>query len=241
MRRHLPIAAAAILAVALVALGGCTTKVVTTDGAAPLNTVTASGSGETLAAPDMAEMFFGVSVLKPDAKAALDGASDVASAVTDAVKKAGIPADDIQTANISVYPEYSGNGEKAPTVSGYRASVQVRVKIRDLAKIGDVIGAASDAGANEIGGPSFTLDDDVAAQDEAITDAIADARRRAETMAKAAGKSLGEIVAVTETGVSTPPIYWGAERAAMDSALSVPIEPGQLNVNASVTVVFELK
>jgi uncharacterized protein YggE len=231
---------AAVLVLALLALGGCTTKVVTTEGATPLNTVTASGTGESLAAPDMAEMYFGAGVLEDDAKAALAGASAIADAITTAVKDAGVPTDDIQTANVSVYPEYTGGGDKAPTVTGYRASVQVRVKIRDLEKIGDVIGAASDAGANEIGGPTFMLDDDAAAQDAAIEDAIADARRRAETMAKAAGKSLGAIISVSETGVSVPPIYLG-ERAALDSTFSVPIEPGQLNVTAGVTVVFELK
>jgi len=243
MRRYLLIAASAALAVALIALGGCSTKVVTTDGALPLNTVTASGSGETLSAPDMAEMYFGANVLKADAKAALDGASQVATAITDAVKSAGIPAEDIQTANVSVYPEYRGNGDKAPEVTGYRASVQVRVKVRDLEKIGDVIGAASDAGANEIGGPNFTLDDDAAAQDEAIQDAIKDARRRAETMAKAAGKTLGGIIAVTEAGASVPPLYYGRSAGvALDAyGAGVPIEPGQLTVNASVTVVFELK
>jgi uncharacterized protein YggE len=241
MSRPRIILAATALTLSLLALGGCGTTVVTADGATPLNTVTSSGAGEALAAPDMAEMYFGVGVLEPDAKAALDGASDVAAAITDAVKGTGIPAEDIQTANVSVYPEYRGGGEKAPEISGYRASVQVRVKIRDLEKIGDVIGAASDAGANEISGPSFMLDDDVAAQDEAIEDAIADARRRAETMAKAAGKTLGAIISVSEAGASAPPLYYeGARYAAADMG-SVPIEPGQLNVNAGVTVVFELK
>jgi uncharacterized protein YggE len=231
---------AAVLVFALVALGGCTTKVVTSDGATPLNTVTASGTGEALAAPDMAQMYFGVSALEPDAKAALDSASATADAITKAVKDAGIPAADIQTANVSVYPEYSGYEEDTPRISGYRASVQVRVKIRDLDTIGAVIGAANDAGANEIGGPSFMLDDDADAQDAAITDAIDDARRRAEVMAKAAGKSLGAIISVSEAGVSIPPIAYQMDaRVAAESA--VPIEPGQLDITAGVTVVFELK
>ena len=232
----------ALLALGVIALGGCTTKVVTSDGATPLNTVTASGTGEALAAPDMAEMNFGASVFEPDAKAALANANTAAEAIVAAVKDAGVPADDIQTANVSVYPEYTGNGEKAPEISGYRASIQVRVKIRDLEKIGDVIGAASGAGANEINGPSFMLDDDDEAQATAIEDAIADARSRAETMASAAGRTLGEIISVSETGMNVPVYYSDmGYRADFTAAESVAIEPGQLDITASVTVVFALE
>jgi uncharacterized protein YggE len=116
----------------------------------------------------------------------------------------------------------------------------VRVKLRDIEKIGDVISAASGAGANEISGPSFTLSDDSDVRNDAIELAIADARKRAEVMAKAAGKTLGEIVSVSEAGVSVPPVYYDmGTRAAAEAA--VPIEPGQLDVTTSVTVVFELK
>jgi hypothetical protein len=238
MNRRIIIAAALVLG--LLAATGCTTRVVTSDGLAPLNTVTSAGSGEALAAPDMAEMYFGASVLEPDAKAALGNAGAAAEAITEAVKAAGVSAEDIQTANVSVFPEYRGGENKAPEITGYRASVQVRVKIRDLAAIGEVISSASDAGANEINGPTFMLDDDEDAQSIAIEDAIDDARRRAEVMAGAAGRTLGGVISVSEAGVSIPPVYWaGLERAAAD--YSIAIEPGQLNVTASVTVVFELK
>ena len=227
------------LAVGALALSGCTTKVVTTEGAAPLHTVTSGGEGKAVSAPDMAEMYFGTAVVAQDAKPALGQANDTAKKIADAVKSAGVDAKDIQTANVSVWPEQNYEGDKA-TITGYRASIQVRVKIRDIDEIGTVIGAASDAGANEIGGPSFMLDDDDAVRAEAIELAIDDARARAEVMAKAAGKSLGEIISVSETG-SSAPIYYGARAEAMDAASAVAVEPGQLDIVASVTVVFELK
>ncbi|MHB1018238.1 MAG: SIMPL domain-containing protein [Coriobacteriia bacterium] len=227
------------LAVGVLALTGCTTKVVTTEGAAALHTVTAAGEGKAVSAPDMAEMHFGTTVVAPDAKTALGQANDTAKKITDAVKSAGVAAEDIQTANVSVWPEQNYEGDKA-TIVGYRASIQVRVKIRDIEEIGTVIGAASEAGANEIGGPNFMLDDDDAVSAEAIELAIADARARAEVMAKSAGKSLGEIISVSETGASTP-IYYGARTEALDAGAAVAIEPGQLDVMANVTVVFELK
>lgn len=228
---------AALLAAALVA-AGCT-KVVTTEGAAPLYTVTASGTGETFEAPDMAQMYFGATVSTDEASAALKQANDVAEAITAAVKDAGVAAEDIQTANVSVYPQQNYEGDKV-TITGYQATIQVSVKIRDIEAVGDVIGAASEAGANEISGPSFMLDDDAEANAEAIKLAIEDARGRAEVMAKASGKSLGEIISVNETGASSP-IYYGAARDSMAAGESVAIEPGQLNISTSVTVVFELK
>lgn len=228
----------AVLLVGLLVLGGCTTKVVTTEGAAPLYTVTASGTGETFEAPDMAQMYFGATVSADEASAALSQANELAKAITAAVKDAGVAAEDIQTANVSVYPQQNYEGDKV-TITGYQATIQVSVKIRDIEAVGDVIGAASEAGANEISGPSFMLDDDADANAKAIELAIADARARAEVMAKASGKSLGEIISVTETGASTP-IYYGA-KDSMAAAESVAIEPGQLNISTSVTVVFELK
>lgn len=218
------------------ALSGCGTKVVTTSGAAPLYTVTAAGNGEVAAPPDVAEMYFGSSVIAQDASGALSEASKNAEAIASAVKNAGVASEDIQTANVSVYPEM---GATPGQVTGYRASVQVRVKIRTLEDVGAVISAASDAGANEIGGPSFTIDNDADVRNQAIELAIADARKRGEVMAKAAGKTLGEIISVSEGNLDIP-IYYDRTMGAAEAA-SVPIEPGQLDVRASVTVVFELK
>lgn len=234
--RHLAIAT---VLVAALAVAGCTTKVVTAEGAAPLYTITASGTGETLEAPDMAQMYFGATVTTDDAATALSQANDIAKEITSAVKSAGVAAEDIQTANVSVYPQQNYEGDKV-TITGYQATIQVSVKVRDIESVGDVIGAASGAGANEISGPSFVLDDDAEASAKAIELAIEDARARAEVMAKAAGKSLGEIISVSETGASAP-VYYGASRDTMAAAESVAIEPGQLNITTSVTVVFELK
>lgn len=237
-RRLALLGLAAVLLLAL-GLGGCQTKVVTTDGAAPLYTVTAGGTGKVTSPPDTAEMYFGVSVQAEEAGAALEQASATAEEITDAVKRAGVAAEDIQTANVSVYPEQSGDGNRI-TITGYRASVQVRVKLRDIEAVGEVITAASGAGANEIGGPTFTLSDDAEVRNEAIELAIDDARTRAGVMAKAAGKSLGEIISVSETGVSIPPLFYDmGARATAEAA--VPIEPGQLDISTQVTVVFELK
>lgn len=222
----------------LAALSGCTAGGVSSNEPVPSRTVTASGTGITAAAPDVAEMYLGVTILEKDAKTALDTASKTATAITAAVKDAGVPAEDIQTANISVYPQYSNSMGTTSEITGYSASIQVRVKVRELAKIGDVITRANDAGANEVGGPTFTLSDDSEARAKSIKLAVDDARKKAQIMAEAAGKSVGEVVSISETGVQVPVIAYEAA-SVRDS--SVPIEPGQLDVTANVTVVFRLK
>lgn len=228
-----------LLLIASIALAGCQARAATAPGEPPPNTVSARGTGTAAAAPDQAEMSFGLTIQRDDAKKALEDASRVARTIADAVKKAGVPAEDVQTQNVSVYPQYSGGDKDTPPkIAGYSATISVRVKIRDIERVGTVIAAATDAGATEISGPTFTLSEDAPAAAEAIDEAIADARRRAEAMAKAAGKTLGDVLSISEVGITAPPLYAGDGRLA---SADVPIEPGQLDVSAQVVVVFELK
>lgn len=235
------VALVAVIAVLALALTGCQTKVVTSPGSGVLNTVTAQGEGKHLAAPDQAEMSFGVTTQGSDAKDTLADASGKADAVVAAIKKAGIDADDVQTSGVNLYPQYDYSNEKTPRITGYQASVNVRVTMREIDAVGDIISAAANAGATDISGPNFTLSEDAEARAAAIEKAVADAKARAEVMAKAAGKSVGEVVSISEAGVTVPIVY--AERtAAADMAGAAPkIEPGTLDIVASVTVVYELK
>jgi uncharacterized protein YggE len=231
----------AALALALVALAGCgeAANTATAAGAAA-NTVTASGAGTTQAAPDTAEMSFGVSTTSSNAKTALDDASKTAEQIASAVKEQGVADEDIQTQDVSLYPQtVDQNGEQV--ITGYQASLNVRVKVRDIAKLGEIISAANAAGANNISGPAFTISDPAPVRATAIEEAVADARKSAEAMAKAAGKSVGAVLSMSssDVGLVPGPMY---ERAALaDSAQDVPIEPGQLDITANVVVVFELR
>ncbi len=235
-----------VLAIALLAgalaLGGCTTKVVTAPPGSALNTVTATGEGKSVAAPDQAEMNFGVMTQGAEAKKTLDDAAKRADAVIAALKKAGVAAEDIQTSGVNLYPQQDYADGKTPRITGYQASVQVRVTMKEIEKVGDIIAAGTGAGANEVYGPTFTLSEQSKSRADAIDKAVADAKARAEVMAKAAGKSVGDVLSISEAGVNAPPIYYG-DRAKSDLAggSNVPIEPGTLDVTAGVTVVFELK
>lgn len=227
--------------VAALALGaGCSEA---PEDSAYLNTVTAAGNGKALSAPDTAEFTFGVETTDPKAKPALDRAGAAAEAISSAVQKAGVAKDDIQTSGVRVEPIYAEYKEGvAPHVVSYRAHVTLRARVRDMEIIGTVIEAATGAGANTINGPTFTLEDDAEASDAAISDAVADAKRRAQAMAEASDRELGGVVRVFETNVEIPfqPNYLYATQGSPDMSRAA-IEPGQLDVNARVTVIFSLK
>ena len=237
--RYATAALLAALALALVALPGCGEATTTTAGAAA-NTVTASGAGATQAVPDTAEMSFGVSTMSPNAKSALDEASRTAEQIASSLKKQGIADEDIQTQDVSVYPQTVDQDGKQ-VITGYQASLSVRVKVRDIARLGEIISAANAAGANNISGPTFTIDDSAPARAKAIEGAVADARKSAAAMAKAAGKSVGGVLSMSssDVGLVPGPMYSTSDMAG--AARAVPIEPGRLDISASVVVVFELK
>ena len=186
----------------------------TTPAGAAANTVTASGTGTTQAAPDTAEMSFGVTTMSPNAKSALDDASKIAEQIASAVKKQGVADEDIQTRDVSVYPQTADQNGKQ-VITGYQASLSVQVKVRDIAKLGEIISAANAAGANTISGPTFTIDDPAPARAKAIDEAVADARKSAEAMAKAAGKSVGEVLSMSSSDVGSVP---GPMSSASDMA-----------------------
>ena len=237
--RYATAALLAALALALIALAGCGEAATTTSAGAATNTVTASGAGTAQAAPDTAEMSFGVTTMSSNAKTALDEASKSAEQIASAVKKQGIADEDIQTQDVSVYPQTVDQDGKQ-VITGYQASLSVRVKVRDIAKLGEIISAANAAGANSISGPTFTIDDPAPARAEAIDEAVADARKSAEAMAEAAGKSVGDVLSMSSSDAGAVPMAYSMADAA-GSAKSVPIEPGQLDITANVVVVFELK
>ena len=237
--RYVTVALLAALALALVLLAGCGAVGTTTTAGAAANTVTASGTGTAQAVPDTAEMSFGVTTMSPNAKSALDEASKVAEQIASALKKQGVADDDIQTQDVSVYPQTVDQDGKQ-VITGYQASLSVRVKVRDIAKLGEVISAANAAGANEIGGPTFTVADPAPARAQAIDEAVADARKTAEAMAEAAGKSVGEVLSMSSSDAGMVAEAYGAFDMA-GAAKAVPIEPGQLDISANVVVVFELK
>jgi uncharacterized protein YggE len=209
--------------------------------------LTVSGSGNARVAPDEANVRLGVVAQAPTARAAQDQVNKVANAVLDAILKQGIKAEDIQTSGLSLSPLYSQNRpgaeSQAPRITGYQANNTVTVRVNDLTKVGPAIDAGLGAGANTLDGVEFGLRNDEAARAQALADAARAARAKAETLAKALGLRLGEILEVAEGGVSiSPPPYPRLARMAMaeSSMDSTPVSAGQVGVTASVTIRYRI-
>ena len=199
-----------------------------------------TGSARATVAPDMAIVTLGVSTEAETAAAAMSANSTSQQAVIDALKAEGIEARDIQTSGLNLSPKVEYANDRPPKLVGYTASNTVTVRIRDLAGMGRVLDKLVATGANEISGISFAREDMTAAEDQARADAVKDARRRAELMAEAAGMKLGRLRALSDSPVGDAPRPMLAMRAEAKADSPVPIAAGELEINASVSAVFDL-
>jgi uncharacterized protein YggE len=199
-----------------------------------------SATGEVTRVPDLAIISAGVQTLQPTATGAIEENATRMERVRAALKRAGIADRDIQTSSINLYPDYRQDERTGgnPQLIGYRAQNEVTVKFRDIANTGKILDALVAQGANQINGPMLSIDKPEAALDEARTQALANARSRAELYARATGKKVGRILAISESGGGVPgPIY---ARAAM-VAESSKIDAGEQALSITLSVTFELE
>jgi uncharacterized protein YggE len=205
-------------------------------------TLAISAEGRVTRAPDIATLSAGVQVEGPTAQEALAAQARLMTGVMTALREAGIADRDIQTSGLSLNPQYQYRDNQPPRVSGYMASNQVTVRVRDLAKVGETVDALVNKGGNTLNGISFGLDDPRAALDEARAEAMTTALARAELYAKAAGLKVKRIITITEGGGYTPapPVMYAARM--MESAdASTPVSAGEVDLSISVNVTFELE
>lgn len=196
--------------------------------------VTVTGEASIAVAPDMATMRVGVSSQEKTAREASEANARQMTGVLAAIKGAGVAERDVQTSRLSLQPQYDPN-KGTPRLTGFQASNQVTIRIRDVDSLPIVLDRAIAAGANEMSGIEFGVSEQSKLLDQARDDAIADARRKAELYAKAAGAKLGHVVSITEEGSAPPPRPMQAMRAG-----AVPIAPGEQTLRATVTVSYEL-
>lgn len=194
------------------------------------DTITVTGVGSVEAVPNEAQMSFGVETRASTAKAAVAANADAMRRIINALRQAR--GREIATQWVSVYPVTNDMG----AVDGYSASNSVSATA-DVDEAAALIDAAADAGANQISGPGLSSSNAEALYRQALGKAVAEARARAEVLAKAANRSLGEITSISES-TATP--YPHAERLQADSA-STPIVPGEQETSASITVTFSLR
>ena len=193
-------------------------------------TITVTGDGSITTVPDRATFSFTIETHAKTATAALNQNSSDATAVIAALKAAGVSSANLQTSQVSLMPQSSQDGT---TILGYIASNSVTVKT-PLANAGKVVDAAVGAGANGVSGPSLDVSDQDALYRDALHKAVDDAKLKAQSLADAAGLSLGGALTITEGGSASPlPV------ADKMSAVGAPIEAGTQQIQASVTVTYE--
>jgi hypothetical protein len=203
-----------------------------------------SGTGEIKVKPDIARIDLGVQTQDKDSAKAVQQNASIADAVIKAVRAAGVAESDIQTTNYSIQPLYDflqpkpGESQGQQVFRGYQVMNTVRVTVRKLAITGNVIDAATKAGANWSGGISLDLNDadKQKAEDAALAKAVADASRKAEIIAKAAGVSSLRLITISEGGGGSNPVpMMGRAEFAMAKA-PTPIVAGEQTISASVSV-----
>ncbi len=197
--------------------------------------VTVMGEATVAVAPDSAMIRIGVSSQDKTAREASDANARQMTAVLAAIKSNNIADRDIQTSRLSLQPQYDPNKSGTARLTGFQATNQVTVRIRDIGNLAAVLDSAISAGANEMSGIEFIVSEQSKLLDRARDDAIADAHRKAELYAKAAGSKLGHVIAISEEGSAPPPRPMQALRAG-----AVPISPGEQTLRAAVTVSYEL-
>jgi uncharacterized protein len=202
-------------------------------------TLTMSGQGEERAAPDTVTLSAGVSSEAPSAAAALAANTARMQAVFAALKKLGIAGQDMQTANFSVSPRMANDNNQPPHVAGYQVSNQVRVRLEDVSKLGAALDALVGAGANQVNSVEFSIRDSAALMTQARTDAVTDAKAKADIYAKAAGVTLGPILSISENDNGGPRPVFMAVRAMAGKA--VPVAAGEESVTANVSMVWEIR
>ena len=201
-----------------------------------------TATGEVTRVPDVAIITAGVVSRSATATGALQDASARMAKVLAALKRAGVADRDIQTSNVSLNPEYRYPQNESPQLTGYTATNQLTIRFRDIAASGKILDALVGQGANQINGPSLTIDKPEAALDEARANAVAIGRARAEAYARSLGLRVVRIVAVSESGgyAVLPPMPPMVAMARME-AQSTKIEPGEQKLQVSLAMTFELQ
>jgi uncharacterized protein YggE len=206
----------------------------------PPATVSVTGEATVSVPPDLAQVDGGVSSDAKTAREAFEANNAAMGKVLLALKGAGIAEKDIQTSQLSLQPQTSSSKTSGPpTIVGYRASNRVTIRLRDVTKVANVIDTLVGAGANDIGGIGFSVSNASKLLDEARERAIADARRKAEIYAKAAGVTLGAPVSISEESSPGPVPY--RRMAAGMPVSAAPVAQGEETLQVTVSVSWAIK
>lgn len=225
-----------------VILGACSTAAAqpVSPSDSPARTITVTGSGQVFLSPDIANISVGVHTEAEDAERAVADNNAQTQNVVQMLVDMGVDRQDIQTTNFSIYPRQDFDDQGRVRDITYVVENSVRVTVRELEDIGELLNAVVESGANNVFGIQFDVEDRVSALSDARQAAVDNARNVAEEMAQAAGVELGPLHSITVFGSAPTQVF--EERAlAADAGGAVPISPGQLSLTVEVNVVYEIQ
>ncbi|MGQ0843654.1 MAG: SIMPL domain-containing protein [Sporichthyaceae bacterium] len=230
----------AMVATLVVGNGSGPVRAASLDTALAANTVSVNGLGLVTGTPDVLSLQMGVERNGPVVNDVLNQTNEDLARIKAALKKYDVDDKDVQTSNLSINPFWDNN-----RINGYQVTQTLTVKLRNLAKSGEAISAAAEAGGNatRINGVNFDIEDNVKLVEAARANAFNDAKAKAEQYSKLAGRSLGRVSSVSESTEyqSGPPMPYLARAESADSAAApVPVSPGQQQVSVSTAVIWEL-
>jgi uncharacterized protein len=235
LKRQITGAAAAALVLAVAPASAQT--------AAAVRTLDIVGSAQVHVAPDAALISTGVVTEGDTAAAALKANSAAVAKVVEAIRSFGVEVKDLQTNGLSLaarnYRPDKPSATDKPHIIGYTAANTITVRVRDLAKLGDLIDKVAVAGANRIDGIEFVVSNQDGLLDEARRKAVADAKGKADLYAQAAGLTLGKVMSLTEESGSPVPRPMG-RAMSMSTAAPVPVEAGEMTLSMRVRLVWTL-
>ena len=235
-----PLVLAAALALGAVPMSSSAQNLpaaVSTDG----TLLSVSSNAEARRVPDIATVSAGVVTQAADANSAMRANAEQMAKVVAAIKAAGIAERDVQTSGVNLNPQYRYAENQPPAITGYQASNNVNVVVRDIAKLGRILDALVATGANQVNGPSFDVEDKESAYDEARKRALDKAQQRAAMYAKSLGMQVRRIVSISEGGGFAPPQPMAVmSMARAEKMADTSISPGENTLSVNLDVVFEL-
>jgi uncharacterized protein YggE len=206
-------------------------------------TLAVNGNGIITLEPDIAYIRIGVQTEGENAKEAVASNNQQSQQLLNALTRAGVAEKDVETTNFSIHPRQEWDNDGQPTGITYVVDNTVMVTVRDLGQVGALLDAAVQAGANQISGIQFDIEDREAAQQQAMTAAVENARARAEVLAEAAGVTLGEVLSIESYLSGGTPIPYERNVVMADAAMGmeVPVSPGEMQIDTGVSVVYEIE
>ena len=205
-------------------------------------TLSLAAYGETRVQPDMASINLGVTTEARTAAAAMSANAQPMGQMMAALKAAGIAARDIQTSNLNLNAQYAYEQNQPPRLTGYQASNQVTVVVHDLARLGAAVDATVGAGATQVNGVSFGLNDSTAAENAARVAAVRALTAKADLYARATGYRVGRLVSLSEGGgyAPSPPMPLMMTAMKRGAMAETPVSAGELKVRIDINGLYEL-